>query len=64
LTKQQDGSFLGALVLPLLDGKKIHFAPVEKKGKGPEFLVSVGGFEARLRELLGRAQRKRKMRRG
>src|ERR1700677_5272804 len=46
LTKQQNGGFSGTLVLPLLDGKKIHFAPIEKKGKGPEFLVSVGGFEA------------------
>jgi uncharacterized protein (DUF736 family) len=46
LTKQQDGGFLGTLVLPSLDGRKIHFAPIEKKGKGPEFRVSVGGFEA------------------
>ncbi len=46
MTKQQDGGFVGALVLPSLDGRKIHFAPVEKKGKGPEFIVSVGGFEA------------------
>ena len=70
MIKQQDGCFVGALVLPALDGKKIHFAPIEKKGKGPEFLVSVGGFEARLREpvkgnrrnrmLDRRAQRKRK----
>jgi len=46
MTKLQDGSFLGALILPALDGRKIHLAPIEKKGKGPEFLVSVGGFQA------------------
>src|SRR5271154_5173172 len=46
MTKQHDGSFLGSLVLPALDGRKILLAPIEKKGKGPEFLVSVGGFEA------------------
>jgi uncharacterized protein (DUF736 family) len=63
LTKK-DGSFTGTLILPFLDGKKIALDPVEKKGKGPEFRVSVGGFEARLRELSGRAQRRRKMRRG
>jgi uncharacterized protein (DUF736 family) len=46
MTKLQDGSFVGALVLPALDGRKIQLSPIEKKGKGPEFLVSVGGFEA------------------
>jgi uncharacterized protein (DUF736 family) len=46
LTRQHDGGFSGTLLLPSLDGRKILFAPVEKKGKGPEFRVSVGGFEA------------------
>ena len=56
LAKQKDGGFTGTLVLPSLDGRKIHFTPIEKKGKGPEFIVSVGGFEARLRELLASAE--------
>jgi len=46
MTKQQDGSFVGALTLPSLDGRKILLAPIAKTGKGPEFRVSVGGFEA------------------
>jgi uncharacterized protein (DUF736 family) len=46
LTKQQNGGFSGTLVLPSLDGRKILVTPIEKKGKGPEFLVNVGGFEA------------------
>jgi uncharacterized protein (DUF736 family) len=47
LTKQKDGGFSGTLILPSLDGKKIVFAPVEKKtDKGPVYRVTIGAFEA------------------
>jgi uncharacterized protein (DUF736 family) len=47
LTKQKDGGFSGALILPSLDGTKIVLTPVENQtAKGPAYRVSIGSFEA------------------
>lgn len=47
LTKQNDGSFTGTLILPSLEGKKIVFAPVQNQtDKGPAYRVTIGDFEA------------------
>lgn len=46
LAKQKDGSYLGTLLIPSLGGQKIVLTPVEKKGKGPELRVTIGGYEA------------------
>ena len=44
--KQNDGSFIGTLLIPSLNGQKIVLTPVEKKGKGPELRATIGAFEA------------------
>ena len=47
LTKQRDGSFSGALILPSLDATKIVFAPVQNQtDKGPAYRATIGSFEA------------------
>ena len=46
LAKQKDGTFLGTLLIPSLNGQKIVLTPVEKKGKGPELRVTIGAYEA------------------
>jgi uncharacterized protein (DUF736 family) len=46
LAKQKDGSFLGTLLIPSLNGQKIVLTPVEKKGKGPELRATIGAYEA------------------
>jgi uncharacterized protein (DUF736 family) len=46
LAKQKDGSIAGTLLNPSHNGAKIVFTPIEKKGKGPEFRVTIGAYEA------------------
>src|SRR5271170_4485211 len=46
LAKQKDGTFVGTLLIPSLNGQKIVLAPVEKKGKGPELRATIGAYEA------------------
>jgi uncharacterized protein (DUF736 family) len=46
LAKQKDGSLAGTLIIPSLNGQKIVLTPVEQKGKGPNFRVTIGAFEA------------------
>src|ERR1700690_1484844 len=46
LTKK-DGVFTGPLILPSLNGMKITLDPVKKPtDKGPDYRVTIGGFEA------------------
>ena len=46
LAKQKDGSYLGTVLIPSLNGQKIVLTPVEKKGKGPELRATIGAYEA------------------
>ena len=46
LAKQKDGSITGTLLIPSFNGARIVLTPVEKKGKGPEFRLTIGAFEA------------------
>ena len=46
LAKQKDGSITGTLLIPSFNGAKLVLTPVEKKGKGPEFRLTIGAFEA------------------
>jgi uncharacterized protein (DUF736 family) len=46
LAKEKDGSIAGTLMNPSHNGAKIVFTPIEKKGKGPEFRVTIGAYEA------------------
>ena len=46
LAKQQDGSLSGTLLIPSLNGAKILLTRVEQKGKGPNFRVTIGAYEA------------------
>ena len=46
LAKQKDGSLAGTLIIPSLNGQKIVLTPVEQKGKGPNFRVTIGAYEA------------------
>jgi uncharacterized protein (DUF736 family) len=46
LTKK-DGGFTGTLILPSLNGMKITLDPVKSPTeKGPDYRVTMGGFEA------------------
>ena len=46
LTKKDDG-FSGTLILPSLNGMKITFEPVKNPtDNGPDYRVTIGGFEA------------------
>ena len=46
LTKK-DGGFTGTLILPSLNGMKITFEQVKTPSdKGPDYRVTIGGFEA------------------
>src|ERR1700677_913051 len=45
IAKQKDGSITGTLLIPSFNGARIVLTPVEKKGKGPEFRLSIGAFE-------------------
>jgi uncharacterized protein (DUF736 family) len=46
LAKQKDGSLSGTLIIPSHVGQKIVLTPVEQKGKGPNFRVTIGAYEA------------------
>jgi uncharacterized protein (DUF736 family) len=46
LAKQKDGSLSGTLIIPSHAGQKIVLTPVEQKGKGPNFRVAIGAYEA------------------